>query len=62
MSRLGHLLSRLEILHPLGLQVLVLQESPRRWCWLVRPYLLGLPGAWLWDIGHKYETQVRFRS
>jgi len=52
----------LEILHPLGLQVFVLQSSSRGWCRLVRPSLLGLPGARLWDLGYEHEAQVQLRS
>ena len=52
----------LEILHSPGLQVFVLQESPRGRCRLVCPPLFGLPGARLRDPGHEYEAQVQLRS
>jgi len=40
----------------------VFQNGPRRWCRLVCPSLLGLPGARLWDLGRKHEAQVRLCS
>jgi len=51
-----------EILRAAGLQMFVLQDGPRRRRRLVRPSLLGLPGARLWYLEYRYEAQVRLRS
>ena len=62
MRHLDCSLASLEILHSPGLQVFVLQKSPRGWCRLVRPSLLGLPGTRLRDLGYEHEAQVQLCS
>lgn len=51
-----------EILRFVGLQMFILQNCPGRRCRLVRPSILGLPGARLRNHGYESEAQIRLRS
>jgi len=56
------LLVWVELLRPARLEMFIFQKRSGWWCRMVRPHLLGLSRARLWDFGYEYEAQVQLRS